>query len=110
MPPGVGLVDGSRGVRSACYVEPDAIDSGLDLVDLDPTADQFDTPVDYAAGRGRGFPTPRQGRREQPPSKRAQLRHQKSPPRKALTHGADEAWLRTSRSGGWRRRLVGQDK
>ena len=38
---------------------------------LDPTADQFDTPVDYASGRGRGFPTPRQGRAEPPPSKRA---------------------------------------
>jgi GNAT superfamily N-acetyltransferase len=38
---------------------------------LDPTADQFDTPVDYARGRGRGFPTPRQGRAEPPPSKRA---------------------------------------
>jgi hypothetical protein len=38
---------------------------------LDPTADQFDTPVDYASGRGRGFPTPRQGHAEPPPSKRA---------------------------------------
>ena len=38
---------------------------------LDPTADQFDTPVNYASGRGRGFPTPRQGRAEPPPSKRA---------------------------------------
>ena len=39
---------------------------------LDPTADQFDTPVDYAAGRGRGFPTPKQGHAEPPPSRRAQ--------------------------------------
>ncbi len=38
---------------------------------LDPTADQFNTPVDYAKGRGRGFPTPKQGRAEPPPSKRA---------------------------------------
>ena len=38
---------------------------------LDPTSDQFDTPVDYASGRGRGFPTPRQGHAEPPPSKRA---------------------------------------
>lgn len=40
---------------------------------LDPTADQFNTPVDYTSGRGRGFPTPRQGHAEPPPSKRAKL-------------------------------------
>lgn len=38
---------------------------------VDPTEAQFSTPVPHAAGRGRGFPTPRQGNAEQPPSKRA---------------------------------------
>jgi hypothetical protein len=38
----------------------------------DPTADQFeDSDPGYERGRGGGFPTPKQGRRTQPPSKRA---------------------------------------
>lgn len=39
----------------------------------DPTADQFPSNADigYEQGRAGGFPTPRQGLRHQPPSKRA---------------------------------------
>ena len=40
----------------------------------DPTADQFGPPgsiIGYKDGRAGGFPTPKQGHRTQPPSKRA---------------------------------------
>ena len=40
---------------------------------LDATADQFRTSVPYHEGVARGFMTPRQGRRTQPPSRRAQM-------------------------------------
>lgn len=39
---------------------------------IDPTAGQFDHPVEYEQSRGRGFPTPKHGLDDQPPSKRAQ--------------------------------------
>jgi hypothetical protein len=38
---------------------------------IDPTAGQFACELDYGPGRGRGFPTPRQGAAQPPPSKRA---------------------------------------
>lgn len=38
---------------------------------IDPTAGQFTCELEYGRGRGRGFPTPKGGRREPPPSKRA---------------------------------------
>jgi hypothetical protein len=37
----------------------------------DPTADQFNAWPGYEKGRAGGFPTPRRGKRAQPPSKRA---------------------------------------
>lgn len=38
---------------------------------IDPTAGQFACELDYGEGRGRGFPTPRGGAKQPPPSKRA---------------------------------------
>jgi hypothetical protein len=38
---------------------------------IDPTAGQFACELEYGQGRGRGFPTPRHGARQPPPSKRA---------------------------------------
>jgi len=38
---------------------------------IDPTAGQFACELDYGQGRGRGFPTPRGGAAQPPPSKRA---------------------------------------
>jgi hypothetical protein len=38
---------------------------------VDPTAGQFACELEYGRGRGRGFPTPKRGAEEQPPSRRA---------------------------------------
>lgn len=40
---------------------------------VDPTAGQFACPVPYELGRGKGFPTPKRGLPEQPPSQRAKI-------------------------------------
>jgi hypothetical protein len=39
---------------------------------VDPTAGQFACELEYGQGRGRGFPTPKRGQPEPPPSRRAQ--------------------------------------